>query len=127
MINIYKHKYLKYKFKYNKLKFQLGGNINRIEADKIYDTDPSIAFQLYQKAAEEGDIKSYYILSEMYKKGHGVEENLLESIKLYKIANIHTFNNFLVTISSANSFVIFNLLSFTIYNGLHILPPSVQI
>lgn len=97
MINIYKHKYLKYKFKYNKLKFQLGGNINRIEADKIYDTDPSIAFQLYQKAAEEGDIKSYYILSEMYKKGHGVKENLLESIKLYKIANIHTFNNFLVT------------------------------
>ena len=97
MINIYKQKYLKYKFKYNKLKYQLGGNINRIAADKIYYTNPHAAFQLYKKAAEEGDIKSYYLLSKMYEKGHGIKENLLESTKMYKLGNIHTFNNFLVT------------------------------
>ena len=57
MINIYKQKYLKYKFKYSELKFQLGGNINRIAADKIYYTNPHAAFKLYIKAAEEGDIK----------------------------------------------------------------------
>jgi len=78
-------------------KFQFGGNINKIEADKIYNTKPTLAFQLYQKAAEEGDIKSYYIISEMYKRGHGIKKNMVESERMYKMANILTFNNFLVT------------------------------
>jgi hypothetical protein len=97
MINTYKQKYLKYKIKYNKLKFQIGGNKNRIEANSIYDTDPLKASRLYQQAIEEGDIESYHKLAKMYEKGHGVVQNFSEANKLNKTGYINTFNNFLVT------------------------------
>ena len=96
MINTYKQKYLKYKFKYNKLKFQIGGNKNRIEANNIYCTEPSRAFQLYKKAIEEGDIESYNKLAKMYEDGYGVEKNESEANKIRKMAQVNTFNNFLV-------------------------------
>jgi hypothetical protein len=97
MIDTYKQKYLKYKLKYNKLKFQIGGNKNRIEANNIYCTEPSRAFQLYKKAIEEGDIESYNKLAKMYEDGYGVEKNESEANKIRKMAQVNTFNNFLVT------------------------------
>lgn len=96
MINTYKQKYLKYKFKYNKLKFQIGGNQNRIEANDLYCTNPLRAFQLYKKAIEEGDIESYNRLAKMYEDGYGVEKNESEANKIRKMAQVNTFNNFLV-------------------------------
>jgi hypothetical protein len=100
MINTYKQKYLKYKLKYNKLKFQVGGNKNRIEANNIYVTDPCRAFLLYKKAIEEGDIISYDNLANMYENGIGVTQDYSEAKKIRKIAkiaHINIFNNFLVT------------------------------
>ena len=41
MLNSYKDKYLKYKLKYNNLKFQIAGNKNLCDADEIYNTNPS--------------------------------------------------------------------------------------
>ena len=46
MIN-FLEKYKKYKLKYKKLKNQLGGNINRIKAESLYNSDPKKAFELY--------------------------------------------------------------------------------
>lgn len=100
MINTYKQKYLKYKVKYNKLKFQIGGNKNRIEADNIYDTEPCRAFQLYKMAIKEGDIESYYKLAKMYKNGYVVSKDDIEAEKILK--NFNIFNNFLVTLFNKN-------------------------
>ena len=75
MIDFYKQKYLKYKLKYNKLKFQIGGNKNRIEADYLYDTEPCKAFQLYKMAIKDGDIESYYKLAKMYINGYIVKKD----------------------------------------------------
>ncbi len=95
-MNTYKQKYLKYKLKYNKLKFQTGGNKNRFEANDLYCTEPLKAFQLYKKAIDEGDIESYNRLAKMYEDGHGVEKNESEANKLRKLSHVNTFNNFLI-------------------------------
>ena len=69
MTNIYKQKYLKYKFKYSELKYQLGGNIHNFNnflvtmfipeelsnKDKLYlfvGTFPYIYFNHQWKAGE---------------------------------------------------------------------------
>ena len=89
MINndeIFYNKYLKYKLKYNNLKFQIAGNKNLCDADEIYNTNPSLAAELYQKAVDEGDLDAHYKLGKMYENGIGVNFDINKAQNLYKIA-----------------------------------------
>ena len=107
MINSYKDKYLKYKLKYNNLKFQIAGNKNRISGDEIYDTNPSLAAEFYQKAVDEDDLEAHFKLAKMYENGIGVNFDIDRAQNLYKIAGLKghvesidsfrkiNFNNFL--------------------------------
>jgi hypothetical protein len=88
MINSYKNKYLKYKLKYNNVKFQIAGNKNRISGDESYNTDPIKAVEFYQKAVEEGDLEAHYKLGKMYENGIGVNSNIDKALDLYKKASV---------------------------------------
>jgi len=100
MIN-FLEKYKKYKLKYKKLKNQLGGNINRINADELYNSNPKKAFELYQLAMTQGDINSYYKVAQMYEEGIGVEKDDSRAVQIRKEADKLNFDNFLRTMFTA--------------------------
>ena len=57
------------------LKYYLGESI-----EQNYEK----AFELFKKAASEGDIEAKYYLACCYEYGNGVEENYQEAIKIYE-------------------------------------------
>jgi hypothetical protein len=90
MNNSFKDKYLKYKLKYNNLKFQIAGYKHRISGDENYESNPSLAAEFYQKAIDEdeNDLESYFKLGKMYENGIGVNTNIYKAQCLYKKAGI---------------------------------------
>ena len=88
MNNSYKQKYIKYKDKYQKLKFQLGGNTNTTEAIRMEKTDITRAVELYKIAVKECDSEAQYRLGNILLQGReSIPQNIDLAINLFKQAS----------------------------------------
>lgn len=65
-----------------KLSMKRGDNIRYCLLVDI-PCDEALAFQLFLKAAEQGHVRSMYMLGNIYQNGRGVEENQKEAFKWY--------------------------------------------
>jgi TPR repeat protein len=88
MNNSYKQKYIKYKNKYQNLKFQLGGNTNTTEAKLMEKTDIMRAVELYKIAVKECDSEAQYRLGNILLQGReSIPQNIDLAINLFKQAS----------------------------------------